>query len=162
MSCTRMTTLPFLLLELFPIVCLTVIIHWFRVHSVSQRHFWIFLWYLIENVEQDQTMYRVQERQLCLSYFWQYLALLYLTVFIHWFLVRCVSQTLWKIFMILGRNVEQDQRTCRIQEWQLCLSYIWCNLPLLYLTVISHWFCVSSVSQRTFGIFLWYMYLVEM
>ena len=28
----------------------------------------------------------------------------------------CKSKTLWNIFMILGRNVEQDQRTCRVQE----------------------------------------------
>ena len=28
----------------------------------------------------------------------------------------CKSKTLWNIFMILGRNVEQDQTTCHIQE----------------------------------------------
>ena len=28
----------------------------------------------------------------------------------------CRSETLWNIFMILGRNVEQDQMTCRVQE----------------------------------------------
>ena len=28
----------------------------------------------------------------------------------------CKSKTLWNIFMILGRNVEQDQTTCCIQE----------------------------------------------
>ena len=28
----------------------------------------------------------------------------------------CKSKTLWNIFMILGRNVEQDQMTCRVQE----------------------------------------------
>ena len=28
----------------------------------------------------------------------------------------CKPKTLWNIFMILGRNVEQDQMTCRIQE----------------------------------------------
>ena len=26
------------------------------------------------------------------------------------------SKTLWNIFMIVGRNVEVDQRTCRVQE----------------------------------------------
>ena len=39
-------------------------------------------------------------------------------------------------------------------------SYFWHYLPLLYLTVIMHWFCVRSVSLTLFGIFLWY--LVEM
>ena len=28
----------------------------------------------------------------------------------------CKSKTLWNIFMILGRNVEQDQTTCCIQN----------------------------------------------
>ena len=28
----------------------------------------------------------------------------------------CKSKTLWNIFMILGRNVEQDQMTGRVQE----------------------------------------------
>ena len=28
----------------------------------------------------------------------------------------CKSKTLWNIFMILGRNVEQNQTTCHIQE----------------------------------------------
>ena len=28
----------------------------------------------------------------------------------------CNSKTLWNIFMILRRNVEQDQMMCRIQE----------------------------------------------
>ena len=28
----------------------------------------------------------------------------------------CKSKTLWKIFMTLGRNVEQDQTTCHVQE----------------------------------------------
>ena len=49
---------------------------------------------------------------------------------------------------------------CRVQEWQLWLSYFWRYLALLYLTVLIHWFCVRSASQRPFGIFLWY--LVEM
>ena len=62
----------------------------------------------------------------------------------------CKSKILWNISIILGRNVEQDQTTCRVQEWQLCLSYFWRNLPLLYLTVIIHWFHVSFVSQRPF------------
>ena len=141
-----------------PLLYLTVIIHWFCVGCVSQRPCGIFLMILVRNVEQEQTTWCVQEWQLCLSYFWRYLPLLYLTVIIHWFRVCC--NTLWNIFMLLGRNVEQDQRTCLVQEWQLCLSYFWHYLPLLYLTVIIHWYCVCSVSQKPFGIFLWY--LVEM
>ena len=28
----------------------------------------------------------------------------------------CNSNTLWNILMVLGRNVEQDQTMCRVQE----------------------------------------------
>ena len=28
----------------------------------------------------------------------------------------CESKTLWDIFMILGRNVQQDQTTCHVQN----------------------------------------------
>ena len=28
----------------------------------------------------------------------------------------CKSKTLWNIFMILGRSVEQEQTTCHVQE----------------------------------------------
>ena len=28
----------------------------------------------------------------------------------------CKLNTLWNIFMILGRNIEQDETTCRVQE----------------------------------------------
>ena len=50
----------------------------------------------------------------------------------------CNSNTLQNISMVLGRNVEQDETTCHVQEWQLCLSYLGRYLPLLYLIVIIH------------------------
>ena len=28
----------------------------------------------------------------------------------------CKSNTIWNILIILGRNVEQDEMTCRVQE----------------------------------------------
>ena len=34
----------------------------------------------------------------------------------------CNANTLRNILMVLGRNVEQDESMCRIQERQLCLS----------------------------------------
>ena len=45
----------------------------------------------------------------------------------------CKSKTLWNIFMILGRNVEQDQMTCHLQNDNsafltfgiISLSYVW-------------------------------------
>ena len=57
-----------------------------------------------------------------LCYFWQYIWISRLL---------CNWNTLWNISMVLGRIVAQDQTTCHIQEWQLCLSYFWCYLPLL-------------------------------
>ena len=182
MSCTRMTTLAFLLLALSPFVMSDSDYPLISCLLCKSKTLWNIFMILSRNVEQDQMTCRVQERQLCLSYFWRYLPLLYLTVTIHWFCVHSVSQrpygiflwylvkcrtepddvshtrmttlaflllalspfvmsdsdypliscllckskTLWNIFMILGRIVEQDQTTCRIQEWQLCLSYFWC------------------------------------
>ena len=61
MSCTRMTTLPFLLLVLSPFV-------------ISDNDYALILCPL------------------------------------------CKSNTLWNIFMILGRNVEQDEMTYHLQE----------------------------------------------
>ena len=118
---------------------------------------WNILMILGRNVEQDQTACRAQEWQLSLSYFWSYHPLFYLKKIL---CPLCNLNTLWNILMVLGRNVAQDQTTCCVQEWQLYLSYFWCYFPLLCLTVIIHWFPVRSVSQRPFGIFLWY--LVEM
>ena len=41
--------------------------------------------------------------------------------------------TLWNTFMILGRNVEQDEATCHIQEW---LSHFWSCLPFMCFNLI--------------------------
>ena len=32
----------------------------------------------------------------------------------------CKSHTLWNIFMILGRNVEQDETMCQVQDETMC------------------------------------------
>ena len=69
----------------------------------------------------------------------------------------CKSNTLWNIFIILGKNVDQDETTCCVQKWQLLLSYFWCYLPLF---CFWNWFRVHSVTQIPFRIFWWY--LVEM
>ena len=61
MSCTRMTTLPFLLLAISPFVTF--------------------------DSDYPLILYRL-----------------------------CKSKILWNIFMILGKNVEQDQTACHIQE----------------------------------------------
>ena len=43
--------------------------------------------------------------------------------------------------MILGRNVEQDETTCQVQECQLWVSYFWSHLPFLCLNLISCALC---------------------
>ena len=53
---------------------------------------------------------------ICLSYFLRYLPLLYLTVIIIDFVFALCQTPFGIFFMILGRNVEQDQTTCRVQE----------------------------------------------
>ena len=118
---------------------------------------WNILMILGRNVAQDEMMCRIQDWQLWLSYFWSYHPMFYLKKIS---CPLCNSNTLWNISMVLSGNAEQDHVTCPIQEWQLCLSYFRRYPPLLELTVIIHWFRVRSVSQRPFGIFLWY--LVEM
>ena len=64
----------------------------------------------------------------------------------------CKSKSFWNIFMILVRNVEHDQTTCCVQEWQHCLYYFWRYLPFLCLTVIIHWFRARiGTDVRTYG-----------
>ena len=127
------------------------------VRSVTWIPFGIFWWYLVEM--QIRTRWHVTykiDNSGFLS-FWV------ITLCFIWKKISCLlcnSNTLRNISMVLGRNVEQDETTCHVQEWQCCLSYFCRYLPLLFLTVIIHWFLVCSRSQRPLGIFLWY--LVEM
>ena len=98
---------------------------------------WNTLWnismVLGRNGEKDQTTCHGQEWLLCLSYFWRYLPFIFDSDNPLILCLLCKPKTLWNIFMILGRSVEQDQMTCHIQEWQLCLSYFWSHLPLFCL-----------------------------
>ena len=162
MSLTRSTALAFLLLALSPFVMSDSDYLLILCPLCKSKTLWNIFIIFCRNVEQDQTMCRVQEWQICLSDF-----LHSLSPFVIFdsdnpliLCLLCKSMTLWNIFMILFRNVEQDQTTIQVRNWQLWLSYFWRYLPLLGLTVIIHWFCVCSASQRPFGIFLWY--LVEM
>ena len=105
LSRIRMITLAFLLLELSPFVFFLKLISCPLCHSNTfLNNLMIFGW----NVEQDETVCRVQEWSLCLSYLWRYLPLLYLTMIMHWFPVSSVNWVPFRFFMILGRNEEQD------------------------------------------------------
>ena len=84
------------------------------------------------NVEQDKTTCHIQEWQLWLSYFMRYLTLCLNLISCP----LCNTNTLQNGLMILGRNVEEDEMTCCIQEWQLWLSYFWSYLSFLGLNLI--------------------------
>ena len=85
-------------------------------------------------VEQVKTMCRVQEWQLWLSYFLGYFPMM---------VSDAISCPLYKlntvrnIIMILHSYVEQVMTMCRVQEWQLSLSYFPSYCPLLFSDAIS-------------------------
>ena len=49
---------------------------------------------------------------------------------------HCKLNTLWNIFMILGRNVDQVETTCCVQEGLLWRFYFWSYL-VLFVNMIS-------------------------
>ena len=73
MSCTRMTTLPFLILALFPIVIFESDYALISCPLCKSKTLWNILILLGRNVAEDETTCRVQEGQLWLSNFWNYL-----------------------------------------------------------------------------------------
>ena len=116
MSCTRMTTLPFLLFALSPFVISDSDYLLISCPLCKSKTLWDIFMILGRNVEQDQTMCHVQNDTLPFL-------LLALSPFLmsdnDYPLISCLlykSKSLWNNFMILGRNVEQDQTTCRVQE----------------------------------------------
>ena len=110
------------------------------------------------SAEQDETTHHIQEWQLWLSFFLLPPFVLFLKLTL---CQLCNSNTLWNILMVFGRNVEQDEITCCVKEWQLCFSYFPHYLPLLYLRVIMHWFRVRYISRTPFRIFWWYLVVMK-
>ena len=81
---------------------------------------WNILMILHSYVEHFMKMCGVQEWQLSLSYFLSYFPLMVSYVIscpLHFF------KTVWNILKIFYSYVEQVVTMCRIQEWQLSLSY---------------------------------------
>ena len=75
-------------------------------------------------------MCRVQKRELSLSYCPSYFPLMALDA------ISCLLfnlKTVWNIMMILYSYVEQVMTMCRIQEWQLSLSYFLSYFPMIIL-----------------------------
>ena len=63
----------------------------------------------------------------------------------------CKSKTLWNIFMILGRNVEQNQMIYVSHTRMTTLAFL---LLVLSPFIIFDRLSIDTVSQRPFGIFL--------
>ena len=76
----------------------------------------------------------VQEWQLLLSYFLSYFPLMVSDAYSY---QLCNLSTLWNIIMILHSYVEQVMTMCRVQEWQLLLSYFQSYFPLIVSDAIS-------------------------
>ena len=99
MSRTRMTTLAFILSELFPLMVSDAISC--PLHNL--KTIWNILMILYSYVEQAMTMCRIQEWQLSLSYFLSYFPLI---------ISDAISSplfnlnTVWNIIMILHNYVE--------------------------------------------------------
>ena len=105
-----------------------------------------------QNVEQDEMTCRVQE--------WQVFLLLAFSPFVIFDTEKplvscplCKSKNFWNIFVILGRNVEQVQKTCRLQEWQLVQIQKFSKTKAAFLTFginslcyISQWLSKDFVS----------------
>ena len=86
---------------------------------------WNILMILGSNEEQDQTTCHIQEWQLWLCLL---LELSPLLVFEFYFLsLLCNTNTLRNILMMLGTNIEQDEMTCCVQEWQLWRDWGGCE-----------------------------------
>ena len=81
---------------------------------------------LYSNVEQIMTMYRIHEWQLLLSYFLSNFPLI-ISDAVWWPLYNL--NTVRNIIMILHSYVEQVITICRVQEWQLLLSYFMSYFP---------------------------------
>ena len=103
-----------------------------RLHNL--KAVWNIIMILHSYVEQVLRMCCVQEWQLSLSYFLSYFPLMVSDA------ISCPLhnlKTVRNIIMILHSYVEQVMRMCRVQEWQLSLSYFLSYFPLMVLDAIS-------------------------
>ena len=98
------------------------------------KTFWNIYMILHSYIEQVMMMCCIQEWQLSLSYSLSYFP---------WMASDAIScplhyhKTVWNIFMILYSYVEQVMTMCRVQEWQLSLSYFLGYFPMIISDAIS-------------------------
>ena len=128
MSCTRMTSLAFILMSYFPLIVSDAISCPLHNLKTVRNNLMILNSYL----EQVMTMCRIQEWQLLLSYFLSYFPLIISDA------ISCPLynlNTLWNIIMILHSYVEQVMTMCHVKE--LLLSYFLSYFPLMISDAIS-------------------------
>ena len=107
-------------------------------------------------VEQVMTMCRVQEWKLLISYFLSYFLLMLSDAYS---CPLCNLNTLWNIIMILHGYVEQVMTMCRVQEWQLLLSYFLSYFPLMVSDPIS--FPLHNLNTVWYIIIILYTYVEQ-
>ena len=95
---------------------------------------WNIIMILHSYVEQVMLMCQVPELQLLLSYFLSYFPLMVSDAILS---PLDNLKTVWNILMILYSYVEQVLTMCRIQEWQISLSYFLRYIPLIISGAIS-------------------------
>ena len=98
------------------------------------RTVWNILMILYSYVEQAMRMCHIHQWQLSLSYFLSYIPLIVSDAIS---CPLCNLNTLWNIIMILHSYVEQVMTMCRMQEWQLKLSYFLSYFPLMVSDAVS-------------------------
>ena len=129
--------------------------HLFSVSYVSQTLFGIYWWYLVVMKSRTKRHVTYKNDNFCFFYFW----LSPLLVFDFDFLSSlCNTNTLWNILMMLnGTNVEQDEMTCCVQEWQL--GRYWGDIcffsknPFLF-QPLSCWINWNAMPMTFWNIFL--------
>ena len=118
---------------------------------------WYYIMTLYSYVAQVLTMCRVQELQLLLSYFLSYFPLVVSDV------ILCPLHnlnTLWYIIMTLYSYVEQVLTMCRVQEWQLSLSYFLSYFPLVLSDAILSPLC--NLNTRWYIIMTLYSHVAQL
>ena len=137
----KMRVLPLILFELSPLWCFCQL--------CNLNTLWNIIMILYSYVDQVMTMCCIQVWQLLLSYFLSYFPLMVSDA------ILCPLhnlKTVWNIIMILYSYVEQVMTMCRVQEWQLSLSYFLSYFPFMVSDAIS----CRSITWKSFGVFWWY------